>query len=93
MRQFNFDSMAHIDRFKLTIKRIGAGKHGNLLFHDHDFSEIVVITESTETLHWCNGQSARIYPGDVLLLHPGIFHAYERYTDTNFHHFVFSSVE
>lgn len=77
MRQFNFDSMAHIDRFKLTVKRIGAGKHANLLFHDHDFSEIVVITESTETLHWCNGLSARIYPGDVLLLHPGIVHAYE----------------
>ena len=77
MRQFNFDSMTHIDRFKLTVKRIGAGKHANLLFHDHDFSEIAVVLAVSDTLHYCNGKTFKLAVGDVIVLHPGIVHAYE----------------
>ncbi|MBR7144605.1 MAG: helix-turn-helix domain-containing protein [Lentisphaeria bacterium] len=77
MQRLKFDNIAHIDRFKLTVKRMKAGKNRNMNFHDHDFSEIVVITEGSDSLHWCNGKAAKIFPGDVMLLHPGIIHAYE----------------
>jgi len=68
--------MEHIDRFKLTVKRMKTGENKSIRFHDHDFSEIAVITESAGTLHWCGGKSFPLTPGDVLLLHPGSSHAY-----------------
>ena len=76
MEQFSFDRMTHIDRFKLTVKRMKTGQNKNRRFHDHDFSEIAIVTESEGTLHWCGGKSFPLVPGDVLLLHPGVSHGY-----------------
>ena len=86
MEQFSFDRMTHIDRFKLTVRRIKTGQNANRRFHDHDFSEIAIVTESEGTLHWCGGRSCPLVPGDVLLLHPGVSHAYadtERFAVVN----------
>lgn len=68
----------HLEHLRLAVKRIHKGKHKNLNFHDHDYSEVAIITSAgRNTLHWANGKSHRITRGDVLLLHSGIVHAYE----------------
>ena len=77
MKQYNFESMSHIDRFRLTVKRMSLGKSRSLNFHDHDFSEIAVVLAVSDTLHYCNGKTFKLAVGDVIVLHPGIVHAYE----------------
>ena len=52
------------------------GRHLNLNFHDHDFSELAVILEGSNVLHLANQQQIPLQVGDVLLLHPGMRHAY-----------------
>ena len=77
MQQYNFESMSHIDRFRLTVKRMSLGKSRSLNFHDHDFSEIAVVLAVSDTLHHCNGKTFKLAVGDVIVLHPGVVHAYE----------------
>jgi AraC-like DNA-binding protein/quercetin dioxygenase-like cupin family protein len=77
MQQYNFESLSHIDRFRLTVKRMSLGKSRSLNFHDHDFSEIAVVLAASDTLHLCGGKTFQLAVGDVIVLHPGIVHAYE----------------
>jgi len=51
-------------------------KHDERLLHDHTHSEIVLILEGTAT-HLLDQSSAEITAGDVLVIHPGCFHAYD----------------
>ena len=68
----------HLEHLRLAIKRVKRGKHNNLNFHNHDYSEVAIITSAKpNTLHWANGKCHKIERGDVLLLHSGIVHAYE----------------
>lgn len=86
MEQFSFDSMTHIDRFKLTVKRMTPGQSRSMWLHDHDFSEIAIVIGSEGTLHWCGGKSFPLTSGDVVLIHPGVSHAYadaERFAVVN----------
>ena len=77
MRHYFFEQMMHIDRFNLTVKRLRKGQSMSMNFHNHDFSEIAVVTGTENTLHWCGGKSHALVPGDVILIHPGPVHAYE----------------
>ena len=63
--------------FSIGIRRIAAGKHADSNFHDHHFSEIVLILDSGGTVHWAEGKSCELKRGDVLLLHPGRIHGYQ----------------
>ena len=76
--QYYFSEMEYLDRLKLTVKRIGLGENVNMAFHSHDFSEIVVVYKTDgKALHWCEGNSCQLHRGDVLVIHPGVSHAYE----------------
>ena len=57
------------------------GRHLNQNFHDHDFSELAVILEGSNVLHLANQQQIPLRVGDVLLLHPGMQHAYKHNGD------------
>ena len=86
MLHFSFDRMTHIDRFKLAVKRMPPGQSRSMWLHDHDFSEIAIVIASEGTLHWCGGKSFPLTSGDVLLIHPGVSHAYadaERFAVVN----------
>lgn len=65
------------ENFSIGIRRITAGTHNELNFHDHRFSEIVLILSSGGAIHWAEGKSCELHRGDVLLLHPGRVHAYQ----------------
>ncbi len=61
-----------------SVRRIVAKfnrNHGNYCIHDHEFIEIVVITEGTCLHHSVLGDS-RPGPGDVFLFRPGAWHGY-----------------
>ena len=73
-------------RLPLMVKAVETGKHPALYFHDHNVSEIVVITEgSTEHIAGVvNGSSnvrVQVSRGDVMVIHPGCVHAYDKVGD------------
>lgn len=77
MHRYNFDYFNHADNFHLTVKSIKMGKHANLNFHDHTFSEIVVVLRAGAARHLCSGKACALRDGDVMIIHPGTVHAYE----------------
>jgi AraC family L-rhamnose operon transcriptional activator RhaR len=50
---------------------------GNVPLHDHDFLEIALVTDGHAVHRTIHGQVA-IGAGDLFILHPGQWHAYER---------------
>jgi AraC-like DNA-binding protein len=64
-------------RLPLYVEDVTGIAHPERLFHDHDYSEIALITAG-EALHVAAGKTARIEAGDILVLHPGCMHAYDR---------------
>ena len=64
----------------IAVKHILAGFHSEKLFHCHDFSEIAVIAHGNPH-HLIGGRSCSLSPGDVLLLHEGVWHAYGNVAD------------
>lgn len=77
MHRYSFDFFNHADNFHLTVKRMHLGQNNNLNFHDHSFSEIVVVLRAGSARHHCSGQACQLHDGDVMIIHPGTVHAYE----------------
>ena len=54
-----------------------SGYHPEKLFHDHNFSELVLVI-SGEAEHLTEGKKCVLKRGDILSLHPGTVHAYDK---------------
>lgn len=52
------------------------GDHPDKLFHDHKFVEIVIITRG-KLIHIADKECCEIKKGDVLVIPPGVVHAYD----------------
>lgn len=63
------------DKIPIYIEYVEKGKHPEGDFHDHDFSEIVVVL-SGHAKHVIRNSFEEISTGDILFLHPGCQHAY-----------------
>lgn len=61
----------------LYVEAVAAGAHPERRFHGHTFMEIVLILAG-EGVHLIGERSVGIRAGDVLLIHPGISHGYDR---------------
>ena len=73
----------------VSVRRVSAGNHPNRLFHDHDYTEIALIA-SGEPLHVLgDGTTHRLHPGDVLILKPGVIHAYDEAEELSIVNVVF----
>ena len=64
----------------LWVVPIPAGKHHARSFHDHFHSELVIILSGTGE-HLLNGEKRSVSAGDVLLIHPGVIHGYDKTAD------------
>lgn len=67
------------ERLPLYVMHVAPGSHPSGQFHDHNTSEIVVILSGSATHIVKNGNSTVKNPvktGDLLIIHPGVFHAY-----------------
>jgi AraC-like DNA-binding protein len=65
------------DKLPLWVVRIAEGKHPERKLHNHEYSEIVFILKGN-ALHITEKGSAPIEAGDILVIHPGQVHAYDK---------------
>lgn len=63
------------DGFPLWVESVQR-RHPERLFHDHDYTEITVVTQG-QAVHLWDGASAPVETGDLLVTPPGVFHAYD----------------
>ena len=64
------------------------GSHPERFFHDHNYSEIAIITGG-KALHLVNERKVPLSCGDVLLIHPGVIHAYDETGDMEIVNLIF----
>lgn len=77
MEKYLFENFLHLDRLRLGVRYMRRRKNMEMFFHDHDFSELVIILQSENSKHWVDDRKCSIRRGDVLLIHPGVSHAYQ----------------
>lgn len=65
------------DKIPLYVEEVPLGGHPEKCFHDHEFSEAVIILEG-EAKHIAGKSSCTVRAGDVLVLHPGVSHGYDK---------------
>ena len=76
MRKNTLKGNPCLSRLDIAIKRINR-TNKSFNFHTHDATELVIVLESGGALHWVNGTAYDLQCGDILLLPPGVVHAYE----------------
>lgn len=67
-------------RLPLWTCRVSPGRHPERQFHSHDHLEVVIIVQGT-ALHLADNATAAVKAGDVLVLRPGVVHAYDHTAD------------
>jgi len=68
------------ERLPLWVEYVARGTHIEWLFHDHEFSEIAIVLQG-HARHMVNKTVVEIAAGDVLVIHPGLAHAYDKTGD------------
>ena len=79
MASFNHSRMsAFVNEGQLPIWVVPrkVGTNPARFFHDHNYSEIAIITAGTAT-HILEGKKAALPTGDVVIIHPGVIHGYD----------------
>ena len=66
--------------FPIGVKFMPRGTNIPVEFHDHEFSEIAIITDGSAS-HKIGKESFALKKGDVLIIHPGCPHAYANGND------------
>lgn len=77
---YNYTLLTHVSKEKIPLGIVYRKTHTVCQFHDHNYSEIVLILKGSAT-HWFEGRRLTVKKGDVLLLHPGNIHAYDDFND------------
>ena len=75
--EYQLSGNIHLPYLRIAIKRILRGESIALRFHTHDAIEIAIVLESGDAIHWAQGKAHTLQRGDILLLVPGVMHAYE----------------
>jgi len=76
MPRFILHKFPHLEKLEIGVKRINFGKNQDMHIHDHNFSELAVILQAEGAEHCVERRAVPIKRGDILLIHPGVFHAY-----------------
>lgn len=86
----------HIARGKLPlfVQIIRKGNHPAGLFHDHTCSEIAIVASGNAAHLTCRnlGEKTNVVPlreGDMLVIHPGVIHAYDLTADLELWNLVY----
>ena len=64
------------NQFPIVVRRM-AGSARPVPEHDHEFSELVIVTKGTID-HEIDGETERLSRGDFFILHPGKSHSYPK---------------
>jgi len=65
------------DKLPLWVEHVTSYQHPERWFHDHDYSELALVLKGG-AVHLLGERSAPIAAGDVLVIHPGCLHAYDK---------------
>lgn len=76
MLRISLNEFFHLEKLEIGVKRVNFGENRDMNVHDHTFSELAVILQAEGAEHWVERRSVPVKRGDILLIHPGIFHAY-----------------
>ena len=68
--------------------QVMASRHLHVSLHDHDFYELVYVTEGY-CLNNVNGLSTLLMEGDCIILPPGVVHAYSGNRVTRIYNCIF----
>ena len=66
------------------------GNHPERRFHDHDYTEVVLITQGNVT-HIADDISCELTAGDVLVIHPGTIHGYDHTANAGILNLIFDT--
>ena len=72
----NLAGYGRTNRIPLYVEEV-AEKHPEKRFHSHTFSELVLVLRG-EALHLVGEESFEVRRGDLLVLHPGAVHGYDK---------------
>ncbi len=75
----NLLELSRTERIPLYVTEIESA-HPEKLFHDHLFSELVLVVHGSAK-HIVGESTNVIKAGDLLVLHPGVVHGYEKTSD------------
>jgi AraC family L-rhamnose operon transcriptional activator RhaR/AraC family L-rhamnose operon regulatory protein RhaS len=70
-------SFVAFDKLPLWVTSPALPQHPERKFHDHEYSEIVVILKG-DAVHLTEKAAVPIKAGDVLVIYPGQIHAYDK---------------
>lgn len=73
----SLESYIKKEQLPIWVEDISDRRHPEKRFHSHTFSELVFIVKG-EGIHLLNESSAEIKAGDVLVIHEGATHAYDK---------------
>ncbi len=76
VRHFHYQTLRWYSGQQIQVHYSEPGTHSAKDFHDHDFTEIGIVT-SGEAQHLVNGKSHPVKKGDILLLPPDTIHTYD----------------
>ncbi len=76
MKTLPFSLYFHEDQFPIVVRRMAGGGRA-VPAHDHEFTELVVVTRGFLD-HEIDGGVTRLMRGDFFLLHPGKHHSYPK---------------
>lgn len=90
------------ERLPIYVEFTPRGEHPALWFHDHESSEIAIVARGSAVhlireggLHHsrrrAESRSVRIRQGDVLVIHPGVTHAYDHTEDLELFNIVYDN--
>lgn len=91
MQHFFLNDHIHFDDLHLGLWFNPRGRHLNMNFHDHDFSELAIILEGSNVMHLAQQRTVPLQVGDVLLLHPHMRHAYQNTADLQIANILFDA--
>ena len=91
MEHYLLNDHRYFEHLHLGLFITPRGRHLKFNFHDHDFSELAVILEGSNVLHLAKQQQIPLNVGDVLLLHPGMQHAYQHDGDLQIANVLFDA--
>lgn len=66
------------------------GDHPQKLFHDHNYTELVFVA-SGQLIHIVENEFCKVSAGDVLLIHPGTIHGYDRTAGADIVNLIFDT--
>ena len=86
------DSFVGAGKLPLWVVYRAKGLHPARFFHDHNYSEIVLIIHGPAR-HILDGENVQVAGGDVLIIHPGAIHAYDDTAEMEIVNLVFDPLK